>query len=620
MDDTLLVGEVTEVRGVRLRARIYSNKNESHLFYRGKLVRNVSVGGYVKIPYGYDSIVGVIEGDFQQEARRQPDYAERTSAGELLERFVDISVFGVMSKGRFDRGVNMLPLVESKVYVLSPEELEFVSSQEGQAVKAPFRVGALAGHNGVSVVVPTSALFASHIGVFGNTGSGKSNTLCRLYTNLFDSMDDAGTLPTTKSRFVFLDFNGEYVQDGVLSSRKATYRLNTRTAGDRIPVPENFYFDLEIWSVLTQATEKTQRPFLGKCLETARRIREASNKTSYMAAMVRNFVRGYFGKESLFPEQKKDLEAMLALALSSGKRSDRESEVAATFAGIEPYTRSPIPKLKSSNEVYGDTEDKVEDIFRSCLDLPFDFDYLASNIITLLEFVSRYVFLEKWRSGSIVHDHIAGWLPRYSKQLEESSKIYGPAEAGILNAPNCPVVVYSLLNVNQDQKKVIPLVIAKYLYHEQKERGAEDAGGSVHLVIDEAHNILSYSSQRESETWRDYRLETFEEIVKEGRKFGMYLTVSSQRPSDISSTIISQMHNYFIHRLVNDEDLKAIGKAVSFIDAANASMIPVLPQGACIMSGTAAPYPMRVQVDKLLKEKQPQSFDRDLAKTWGLEK
>lgn len=618
MDDTLLVGEVTEVRGVRLRARIYSNKNEAHLFYRGKLVRNVSVGGYVKIPYGYDSIVGVIEGDFQQEARRQPDYAERTSSCELLERFVDISVFGVMSKGRFDRGVNMLPLVESKVYVLSPNELEFVSSQKGQTVKAPFRVGALAGHNGVSVVVPASALFASHIGVFGNTGSGKSNTLCRLYTDLLDSMEDAGTLPATKSRFVFLDFNGEYVQDGVLSGRKTSYKINTRTVEDKIPVPENFYFDLEIWSVLTQATEKTQRPFLNKCLETARRIRGASNKTSYITVMVRNFVRGYFGKESLFPEQKKDLEAMLALALPGGKG---ESEViAASLAGIELFTGSPVPKLKSQSGRYGNSEDDVEEILGSCLDIPFDFESLASDIILLLRFVSRFMFLERWRSGSIVHDHIAGWLPRYSKQLEESSKIYEPTETGILNAPGCPVVIYSLLNVNQDQKKVIPLVIAKYLYHEQKERGVKDARCSVHLVIDEAHNILSYSSQRESENWRDYRLETFEEIVKEGRKFGMYLTVSSQRPSDISSTIISQMHNYFIHRLVNDEDLKAIGKAVSFIDAANASMIPILPQGACIMSGTAAPYPMRVQVDKLLKEKQPQSFDRDLAETWGLNK
>ena len=128
-----------------------------------------------------------------------------------------------------------------------------------------------------------------------------------------------------------------------------------------------------------------------------------------------------------------------------------------------------------------------------------------------------------------------------------------------------PVAVFSLLRVNQDQKRVIPLVVAKYLYEEQKKRGQGELESSVHLIIDEAHNILSYSSQRESESWRDYRLETFEEIVKEGRKFGMYLTVCSQRPADISPTILSQMHNYFIHRLVNDEDLRAIAKSVSFI-------------------------------------------------------
>lgn len=56
------------------------------------------------------------------------------------------------------------------------------------------------------------------------------------------------------------------------------------------------------------------------------------------------------------------------------------------------------------------------------------------------------------------------------------------------------------------------------------------------MIIDEAHNILSESSNRESESWKDYRLETFEEIIKEGRKFGVYLTIASHRPADISST------------------------------------------------------------------------------------
>ncbi|TOG15365.1 hypothetical protein CGJ07_24370, partial [Vibrio parahaemolyticus] len=67
--------------------------------------------------------------------------------------------------------------------------------------------------------------------------------------------------------------------------------------------------------------------------------------------------------------------------------------------------------------------------------------------------------------------------------------------------------------------------------------------------------ILSQQSVREQANWKDYRLELFEELIKEGRKFGIFLTLSSQRPADISATIMSQLHNFFIHRLVNDRDL-----------------------------------------------------------------
>ena len=111
----------------------------------------------------------------------------------------------------------------------------------------------------------------------------------------------------------------------------------------------------------------------------------------------------------------------------------------------------------------------------------------------------------------------------------------------------------------------------KKLYAEQKENGQ---GKSLNLVIDEAHNILSTTSFRESESWKDYRLETFEEIIKEGRKFGVFVTISSQRPNDISPTITSQAHNYFIHRLLNERDLKAIASAVSYIDRITEDLYP----------------------------------------------
>ena len=128
-DDSLLVGEVSEVHGARLKVRIYADANEAHTFFRGEVVRGVSVGGYIKIPCGYDNVIGIIEGDYQQESRVIRETADsRVAPGQTIERFVDVSVFGVMSKDRFDRGISTLPLVKSKAYLLTADELGSINS------------------------------------------------------------------------------------------------------------------------------------------------------------------------------------------------------------------------------------------------------------------------------------------------------------------------------------------------------------------------------------------------------------------------------------------------------------------------------------------------------------
>jgi DNA helicase HerA-like ATPase len=68
--------------------------------------------------------------------------------------------------------------------------------------------------------------------------------------------------------------------------------------------------------------------------------------------------------------------------------------------------------------------------------------------------------------------------------------------------------------------------------------------------------------------------------VKEGRKFGVFLTIASQRPHDISETIVSQLHNYFLHRLVNNLDVHAIERAVAYLDAVSFESIPILGTAA----------------------------------------
>ena len=140
---------------------------------------------------------------------------------------------------------------------------------------------------------------------------------------------------------------------------------------------------------------------------------------------------------------------------------------------------------------------------------------------------------------------------------------------------------------------------------------------SLHIIIDEAHNILSEVSERESDTWKDYRLETFEEIIKEGRKFSAFLTLASQRPFDISPTILSQLHNYFIHRLINNNDIAAIEKTVAYLDRLSFQSIPILSIGSCFVAGLATALPIKVDVELLPNEKQPKSETVNLETLWA---
>jgi hypothetical protein len=166
-------------------------------------------------------------------------------------------------------------------------------------------------------------------------------------------------------------------------------------------------------------------------------------------------------------------------------------------------------------------------------------------------------------------------------------------------------------------KKILPILIAKHFYEHHKDEVSSPPTTTLHLVIDEAHNILSQQSNREAESWKDYRLELFEEIIKEGRKFGIFITLASQRPADISPTIVSQLHNYFIHRLVNDRDLALLENTISTLDSISRSQIPSLPQGACVVTGTTFEIPMLMQIDKLPSEREPDSSDVALNKIWN---
>ena len=258
--------------------------------------------------------------------------------------------------------------------------------------------------------------------------------------------------------------------------------------------------------------------------------------------------------------------------------------------------------IKGTDSYLGSKPDRIPDtILHKHVDAFTLEDSLLSRVLAFLylQLISDIL------ANRAQNEHVVHVINRLKSRRADIDKVFAMDSHETFWQSN--VVVVNLADVNLEMKKTLPLLLAKKLYNEHKEEGQ---AGSLSIVIDEAHNILSTESFREAESWKDYRLETFEEIVKEGRKFGVFVTISSQRPNDISPTITSQAHNYFIHRLLNERDLKAIASAVSYIDRVTEESIPTLPTGTCIFSGIASQIPLKLNVRALPHEAQPRSATR----------
>lgn len=243
---------------------------------------------------------------------------------------------------------------------------------------------------------------------------------------------------------------------------------------------------------------------------------------------------------------------------------------------------------------------------------------IDTDLITPMDEIRLQIVLQYY--GDIIRgfsnkEHLAPLIKRLDKRFEYLKKVIEVHSDGeITNEKNITIV--SLRDVHMQMRKVLPLLLCKKLYNDKKIEN--DDQKYLNIIVDEAHNILSEDSERESEQWKDYRLETFEEIIKEGRKFGVFLTVASQRPSDISPTIISQLHNYFLHRLINNEDINAVRQTISYLDKVSFDYLPLLPTGTCILAGLLANVPIVIDIGKIEPGKhEPKNKTITLTDKWS---
>lgn len=607
-DSIFKVGKVTSVEGRTIKIEVDKTKNSSHLLYNGEVIRNISVNSYVKITKGFIRIIGKVDGEFIVEDKVTSD-KDYTNEKEKIKRILIVRLMGFFSNRGFERGIKELPLINNECFLLDRQEFQevhkFVKKDD-----IPLVIGALTHEPGQNIAIGVNELFASHIGIFGNTGSGKSYTLSKIYNELFTQFQNEEKFQAN-AKFLLFDFNGEYNSKNSIISNKKVYNLSTRQTKkkDRLIFREIDLLDKDLFSILANATEKTQKPFISRTLDFYKKVFEADNPSEYFKNILKKRVKEIY------------------------KMADKNKALL-----LLDYITQILPPKHDEFGIEVDLSEDV-DFNNTRSEFTLDGTYLRSNpdyieSTILYDHIDGYVF-EKNFISKVIHflylqliydvfsnrahnEHIApaiNKLRSFQKEIEEVIEVKNEDQEDDFWDGNFFCVV-NLNKTNTQIKKMIPLLVSFKLYAEHKKNNTKAKEKSLNIIVDEAHNILSYASERESETWKDYRLETFEEIIKEGRKFGVFLTIASQRPSDISSTIISQLHNFFLHRLINNNDILAVEKTISYLDKVSFESLPILPTGTCVIAGQCLQVPVMVDISEMDKDSEPDNKTIKLVDNW----
>lgn len=595
------IGRVLSVNGREVKIKVDKQKNLSHIIYNGELIKNVSVGGYVKILNGFTTLIAKVESEYIQHDNNIINSKEYYSPEDQIYRVLSVSLLGYMTREKFVKGIKQLPLIDNDCYLLSNEDFAHIHCFVNNKSDKTIHIGTLASDEYTPISLGVQKLFSSHVGIFGNTGSGKSYTLAKIYRQLFMAYNNNENF-SKNSCFLFIDFNGEYSGEKVVTENKTIYNLSTRKPIDRIPFPTSVMLDLDTLCIFANATEKTQRPFIKRCIESFKYFTNVTHFKNTLRLLIKEIL-------SLSDKWKGELLLdYLNNILPNGRINNLHSD-------IEYFNKSDFYYLKSQDVGNGSFQSHPELMETTQYYLDVDNYNYPEQFVAHFIHIMYYRLIRDVLDNRAMNEHIAPAINKLNSMIGDISKLI-EFKDGVDFWCEKNIVCVNLNDVNQDSKKMIPLLLCHHLYDIHKESKEKDLS-YLNIIIDEAHNILSYQSNRESETWKDYRLEVFEEIIKEGRKFGVFLTIASQRPSDISSTIVSQLHNYFIHRLVNDEDIDKVGKTISFLDRVSQESLPILSTGVCVIAGQMVEMPIVVQIDKIEEEYKPFNETIDVVSKWS---
>mgnify|MGYP001436817923 CR=1 FL=1 len=191
-------------------------------------------------------------------------------------------------------------------------------------------------------------------------------------------------------------------------------------------------------------------------------------------------------------------------------------------------------------------------------------------------------------------------------------------QKSILGDDDSCVSIIDLSLVPTEITHLVTAVISRIVFESlQRYRRLYNKSLPTVLVAEEAHTFIKrYRDDSENQDVAAVCCQVFEKIAREGRKFGLGMVISSQRPSELSPTVLSQCNTFLLHRISNDKDQEQVHKMVPDNLRGLLRELPSLPSQHAILMGWASELPVLVKMKNLTKEQQPHSDDPDFWDVW----
>jgi len=564
---------------------------------------------------------------------------------------------------QINRGVFSFPSVGDIVVV--PDQLQLRAIVQNRDKNAKVKIGTSPTAGNAPVYVNPDRVFGRHIAILGNTGSGKSCSVAGLIRwSIKAATGELENNQKPNSRFIVLDPNGEYsntFNDINHSVNKFQVRFEDLSEDSdivkQLKVPSWMWNSFE-WSSISQATQKTQRPILRRAL------REVKNDGIEVDNTILNLRRYY---SSCLIEIKKDL--LIGASAYKGKPGKNEfgkkvesikrdaqndqtkidvdkSEIK---EALEDLSNTLNTIVQSKYQTFKNNEGEIIEYYND-----FEKEQVESIISHLNEFLSNVGGLQIFEGPNEDHpvyfnnedflNHIERLAQENNAQqfldffimrirsiltdsricsvIETSSRTeitleqwlndyLGKNEESSINIIDLSLVPSEILFI-------IVAVLTRIIFEAlQRYRKKNQKVLPTTLVIEEAHNFIKrYSTEIDEVSANKLCTQSFEKIAKEGRKFGLGLVISSQRPFELSQTVLSQCNTFLLHRLVNDKDQEMVKKLVPDNMGGILNELPVLPTRKAVLLGWAAPIPTLVEMDYLEDDNRPKSADPDFWDVW----